>query len=126
MWTEEELVPSVAKLLSQWDRGLWTRQQALDNLLSNLAFTLFAHPESRSVVSEVIDTLPFSVASDVLDWMSERRSPNGWVWPPIGAIGSPCGKTVFRLASPAEVAVYDALEEFLRGHVARATPSSEE
>ena len=114
MWTDEELGPSIAKRLSQWDRGIITRQQALEGLLSDLAFTLSEHPESRASVSAVIETLRPHVATELAVWLKERWSPEGWVWPPSGAIGSPNGKTVFSLASPSEVAVYEALDEWLR------------
>lgn len=115
LWAVEALGPAIVNRLSQWDRGLWTRQQALDGLLADLAFTLSEHPDSRAAVAVVIEALRPSVTAELAGWLAERRSPDGWVWPPIGAVGSPSGRTVFGPAGPAEVAVYETLDRWFRG-----------
>lgn len=115
-WSVETLGPTVAKVLSQWDRGLRTRREALDVLLDPLATTLYLHPESGDAVATVISTLPLPVAAALVDRLAEQRTPSEWVWPPVGGIGSH-GPTVFRSAEPSEVAVYEALDRWLRRRV---------
>ena len=126
LWAVEALGPAIAKRLSQWDRGLWSRQQALDGLLADLTFTLHEHPGSRPTVAAVVGTLRQPVAAELAAWLAERRTPDGWVWPPIGAIASPYGQTVFGPAKPAEVAVYESLDGWLRSRALGASlPNAE-
>ena len=88
MFSPEALSPSIARCLSLWERGLLTRQEALDRLLEKLVFTLESHPESRQKVVAAIGAIPPSIAADLVGWLAERRASGVWEWPPTGAIGT--------------------------------------
>ena len=114
LWAVEELGPAVDRRVSQWDRGLLTRLEAFSGLLADFIFTLLEHPDSRQAVAAVVDRLRPPVAAELADFLAEKRTPGGWEWPPIGALGSPVGQTVYRPAEPVEVAVYETLFGWLQ------------
>jgi hypothetical protein len=117
----DALAPSIARRLSQWDRGLWTRQQALDGLLEYVVWAVYERPGREREVAAALGALPPAVAAELVPWLGERRGPGGgWAWPPVGGIGCPGGATRYQPAEPAEVALYEAVDGLLRERAAAA------
>ena len=117
----EALEPSIVRRLSQWDRGLLTRMEALNGFLDFIVWTVYENPGREREAAAALGALRAEVAAELVPWLGKRRvAGGGWTWPPVGAIGTPGGATKFRPAEPAEVTLYEVVEGLLIERAATA------